>query len=466
LVRGFAHEKAASEVVKRASVPGPTRRPALTVSQPGDAHEQEANRAARAAMDMQAQAAPAERPQAGSRALSASSRAFFEPRFGHDFSAVRIDVDPESARQLQARAYAAGDRIVFGAGQYRPDTDAGRELLAHELAHVAHQPRPRPDRVLRSESSAPLTIAQFTETMSKRFGVQKVYTGTRETQAKWVGVPPESLPEWRSWSPGASSSFYNVIVDSFDAFAASLGGTPLVSEIVFYWTRYVKDAAGRPAPDTEAVAAFAEGRKGEELFTRLAVFGKALMSTGRKPLPIARSDSDADYPVMLTTDAGPGAPVPPPETVAQSHKRFVLHELGHGLAALDPKLEEDYAIAVGWKGTGDSAALYDNGVPAVQQALASGTAPDESYHITPADWNSPKWKEQPMSAYSVSGGPGEDLAETVMAYVENKELVKARSPRRFEFLENRETLLQRHLIQPQAAEPAPATAPGASPGRP
>lgn len=76
------------------------------------------------------------------RPLDARTRAFFEPRFGHDFSRVRVHSGPEaeqSARAINARAYATGHDIVFGAGSYAPETDPGRRLLAHELAHVVQQ---------------------------------------------------------------------------------------------------------------------------------------------------------------------------------------------------------------------------------------------------------------------------------------------------------------------------------------
>ena len=75
-------------------------------------------------------------------ALDDSARGFMEPRFGRNFGGVRVHTDAEaaeSARQLRARAYTHGDHIVFGAGEYAPGTDAGRRLLAHELAHVVQQ---------------------------------------------------------------------------------------------------------------------------------------------------------------------------------------------------------------------------------------------------------------------------------------------------------------------------------------
>jgi hypothetical protein len=74
--------------------------------------------------------------------LDPATRAFMEPRFGYDLSRVRVHADGEaarSARDLNARAYAAGHAIVFGAGQFAPGTGEGRRLLAHELAHVVQQ---------------------------------------------------------------------------------------------------------------------------------------------------------------------------------------------------------------------------------------------------------------------------------------------------------------------------------------
>lgn len=75
-------------------------------------------------------------------ALDARTRAEFEPRFGRDFSTVRMHWDASaaaSARSLNARAYTSGSHIVFAHG--RPDVHAGhgRRVLAHELTHVVQQ---------------------------------------------------------------------------------------------------------------------------------------------------------------------------------------------------------------------------------------------------------------------------------------------------------------------------------------
>ena len=78
----------------------------------------------------------------GGQPLAESDRAYFEPRFGVDFSQVRVHTDTraaESARGLNARAYTVGQDVVFGAGQYAPEATGEKKLLAHELTHVVQQ---------------------------------------------------------------------------------------------------------------------------------------------------------------------------------------------------------------------------------------------------------------------------------------------------------------------------------------
>lgn len=75
----------------------------------------------------------------GGRPLGEAERSFFEPRFGHDFSAVRIHTDGPANRAasgIGALAYTDGSQIAFASGRYQFGTVSGRRLLAHELAHV------------------------------------------------------------------------------------------------------------------------------------------------------------------------------------------------------------------------------------------------------------------------------------------------------------------------------------------
>lgn len=158
----------------------------LKVSEPGDRYEQEADRVANRIMRMPMAAQPPDdisgsnpaiqrkcascereddkvvmrktdssgpsaapeataarsQVQSGGRPLDAATRGFFEPRFGQNFSRVRIHNDHESAsfaRGINARAFTIGQHIGFAPGQYAPETTAGRHLLAHELTHTVQQ---------------------------------------------------------------------------------------------------------------------------------------------------------------------------------------------------------------------------------------------------------------------------------------------------------------------------------------
>ncbi|GAB4211024.1 MAG: hypothetical protein OHK0022_45080 [Roseiflexaceae bacterium] len=144
----------------------------LRISAPDDAFEQEADQMASAVMDMSSDAgdAPASpglrvqraasagdgaglstspavdasiaQMQGGGQPLPASERSFFENRFGHDFSQIRIHADShaaDTAKSLNARAFTVGTDIAFDAGEYQPGTSSGRHLLAHELTHTIQQ---------------------------------------------------------------------------------------------------------------------------------------------------------------------------------------------------------------------------------------------------------------------------------------------------------------------------------------
>ena len=141
----------------------------LQVNRPGDRYEREADRVAERVMrstplreSLPILTSPMIQREAGGeagtapavvheaiaepgQALDEGARAFMEPRFGHDFSRVRIHYGTravEAARAVAARAFTVGNDVVFGTGQYAPGTHAGRRLLAHELTHVAQQNGP------------------------------------------------------------------------------------------------------------------------------------------------------------------------------------------------------------------------------------------------------------------------------------------------------------------------------------
>lgn len=124
---GTVHRKCAAcaadeeETVARSSAPAPVVAPGAA-SAPASAH-----------------ATQAIGNLGSGRGLSGSERAFFEPRFGRDLGEVRVHDGTQADRaskSIQARAFAHGSDIAFARGAYAPDTEDGRTLMAHELAHV------------------------------------------------------------------------------------------------------------------------------------------------------------------------------------------------------------------------------------------------------------------------------------------------------------------------------------------
>ncbi len=90
--------------------------------------------------------------------LDPSTRAFFEPRFGHDFSHVCVhdgDHAVGSAKSINASAYTLGHNVVFGVGRYASESGKGRRLLVYELAHLIQQ-----RGVIGGGISAYLSVAQ------------------------------------------------------------------------------------------------------------------------------------------------------------------------------------------------------------------------------------------------------------------------------------------------------------------
>lgn len=115
--------------------------------------------------DGQVQTAPSvvhEVLRSSGQPLDAATRAFMEPRFGYDFSNLRVHTDAkatESAQAIGAAAYTVGNDLVFGAGEFNPQNSEGRRLIAHELTHVVQQSKgscnvqqqPKKGRVVRVE---------------------------------------------------------------------------------------------------------------------------------------------------------------------------------------------------------------------------------------------------------------------------------------------------------------------------
>jgi hypothetical protein len=242
-MRSFAEPSRASGA-SRADAGAPARR--LPLSAPGDRWEREADAAAERALDPRRGARPSltmptalgassvqrmcagcaedeervqRKPQSGTSAgtgahvdaaatarieaargrgapLPDGTRRFFEPRFGYDLSRVRVHADGEGAslsRALSARAFTVGSDVYFGAGEFAPDSHAGRRLIAHELAHAVQQ-RDLPafaQRVQRATTDADFEKAYGVDT-AVAAGTMKTVPGVHGTtfEANGCGGKP------------------------------------------------------------------------------------------------------------------------------------------------------------------------------------------------------------------------------------------------------------------------------------
>lgn len=259
----------------------------LTVNQPGDRYEQEADRMAEAVMRMpeprntkgmeittsciptlqrmcpgcledkqreeanseadgeeenlQAKEVPGHSVEAGStiqaqiaamrgggQPLPPAERSFFEQRFGHNLSAVRIHADSraaESAGRLQALAYTSSRDIVFGAGQYAPQTRSGRQLIAHELTHVLQQgghnngkARDVSPSLIQRQGPSPAACAN--PGVSRTLDLQPVFLRTG---------PTDSSPTGTSWSGrfSTANTIWGKLGVAFNNLGAVTLDTPL-----------------------------------------------------------------------------------------------------------------------------------------------------------------------------------------------------------------------------------------------
>lgn len=281
----------------------------------------------------------------------------------------------------------------------------------------------------------------FIASLQGRFSVRTVRAGTRAEQEQALstrrGAPAGGirLDDWREWFP-ARHPVYAWIIGSLDAFLASASGIPNINEVIFFDMHYELEG-GRAVAHPDTGASFGHGV--------LTVYRR--VTELRAGLPIARSEAGANYDTgvgAVYMNGGGGAPLdyPNPETSA---RRMLAHELGHGVQAPGASTDEDLAnlrrfeAHVGWI----NGRLYDWSAPDMDNRILLGTPPGESFLITEANWNDPRWAEQPMSRYAVTGGPGEDFAETVMAFTQQEALLRARSPRRHAFM-------RAHLAGPNA----------------
>jgi hypothetical protein len=125
--------------------------------------------------------------------LDPATRTFMEPRFGLDFSRVRVHADGDAAKAVgavQARAFTVGRDIVFGSREFAPASVEGKRLLAHELVHVAqsrHTVAPNVVRrqILPADVSSELVGQQFSVRKDFLIGGKTLSAGAIVTVISW-----------------------------------------------------------------------------------------------------------------------------------------------------------------------------------------------------------------------------------------------------------------------------------------
>ena len=275
------------------------------------------------------------------------------------------------------------------------------------IPSIASQTRYRPEGVISRQ--------KFDQYVQKYFGVTDVHTGTQSEQEQRLtrhNVPAPTIANWQSWDPGTASEDYTSIIDGMEEMLSSIGAMPQIRTIIFFQSHYEADpttGVGIPRPTTGA-------------------------SFGAGELTIFEGFSGSTHPATgLNTTSG--APTELPNRSSDIAYNIV-HELGHGVGEAGSnnsrQMFDQFNAAVGW--IGSPAVLYDMGQVAVQTAVANSTALPSQHIITSGRWNDVNVIEQPMSRYAVSGGPGEDFAESIAAYVRNPLTLQQRSPRRYQFI--------------------------------
>ena len=184
----------------------------------------------------------------GGRSLDKSTRSFMESRFGYDFGNVQIHNDSlahKSSKDINALAYTHRNHVVFGAGQYQPNTNSGKQLLAHELAHVVQQEKISPSIQRKINTQAEPVLSKSDE----RFSIAELDEGKRET---FSSLPDQNQPNdinAKNTSPGLSIE--DVTTKPIDIkLPDNVSQDPLSSQV-----------AGSPISDQEPEFIFSHGKK-------------------------------------------------------------------------------------------------------------------------------------------------------------------------------------------------------------
>ena len=186
--------------------------PKLTIGEPGDKYEQEADNVAKVVVQ-QINSPQAQREdeiqrssmtsliqrqdeiragtasnefesnlnsaRSGGSTLEPAIKGQMESAIGANFSGVKVHTDHQAdqlSRSIQAKAFTTGQDVFFKQGEYNPNSRSGQELLAHELTHVVQQSGPTSVQRMHHSPEKNVTISP-----NQRTAIQRVQE-TRATE--------------------------------------------------------------------------------------------------------------------------------------------------------------------------------------------------------------------------------------------------------------------------------------------
>ena len=310
---GDVHEKEADAtaggVTRMSQTFIPKKPVAVTTLQRKCAHcEEEEKNMQRKAMDAEETTANNEienyigNISGGGHSMPEEVRNFYEPRLGYDFSNVKLHTDAaaaRSAKSIHALAYTSGNNIVFNHGQYSPQTDSGKKLLAHELTHVVQQGSSISTSIQRDcddpEFCTPYPTAA--EAASAESTLRSVYLPSDEAT-----FGPDSRRLYQSFldrSPGDSLSPVlfnnpaNAVVDSFATSGKTADDQDAVIDMV---GNRLSRAPGWPLRDnTPTMMSLANFLSPAEMDNRSINYSNPFSIAGHIAGGIGSSDAGADY---------------------------------------------------------------------------------------------------------------------------------------------------------------------------
>lgn len=162
------------------------------------------------------------------KALPGSVRNFMEPRFGADFSNVRIHAGSEAAKlsqNINAQAFTHGRDIYFNEGKYDPNSSGGKHLIAHELTHTIQQ-----GAVVQTKEASSTTASSSSPKVQRSWigDAWNAVSGAASGAAEWVG---DSLEAGKDWLMGKIKGLISD-VPGYKLFTVVLGEDPITGKNV------------------------------------------------------------------------------------------------------------------------------------------------------------------------------------------------------------------------------------------